>query len=105
MKNSQRCPKCDHTEIIRVEVIQGGYGSGNVIPTGGFTIGSSIKVTRYVCIKCGYCEEWIDSTQDLQRLLMLSERQSAGVLRRLQTFFGTPVFEKLNSETKDITHG
>jgi len=105
MKNSQRCPKCDHTEIIRVEGIQGGYGSGNVIPTGGFTIWSSIKVTRYVCIKCGFCEEWIDSTQDLQRLLKLAEGQPAGVLHCLQAFTGKPVFEKLNSATKDKPHG
>lgn len=113
MKNSQRCPKCDHAEIIRVEGIQGPFGTGNVIPTGGLTIFSSIKVSRYVCVLCGYAEEWIDSLDDLQRLRKLAEGQQwiysgslGGEFRKvLDSLFGNPQFEKRGGKPKDKSHG
>lgn len=59
MKYTRKCPKCGRTEIYKVEAVVGnGYASGNVIPTG--LIGT-IKVNRYVCGTCGFCEEWIDT--------------------------------------------
>ncbi len=67
MKYVQTCPKCDSQDIIRVPGEAGAYGSGNNIPI-GMTIFSSIKVTRYVCGACGFSEEWIDSSDDIDRL-------------------------------------
>lgn len=61
MKHTRRCPKCGSNEIYRVEAVVGnGYGSGNVIPTGLLGV---IKVNRYVCGNCGFCEEWIDEKE------------------------------------------
>ena len=58
MKHTRNCPKCRSNEIYRVEAVVGnGYSSGNVIPTGLLSV---IKVNRYVCGRCGFCEEWID---------------------------------------------
>lgn len=113
MKNSQSCPKCTGLEIVRVEGIQGQYGSGNVIPTGGFTIWSSIKVTRYVCVHCGYSEEWIDSPDDLQRIRKLADSQRGvhsgalgGEFRKvMDSLLGNPQFEKLGGKPKDASHG
>ena len=59
MKNSHICPKCNSTDIIRIEGRSGAYGSGNNIQT-GMTIFSAVLVHRYLCCDCGYSEEWID---------------------------------------------
>ena len=66
MKNSKTCPKCGCYEIVRVEGSAGPYGSGNNIMIGA-TIFSAINVNRYVCLNCGYSEEWIDK-EDLDKL-------------------------------------
>ena len=67
MKNSKKCPKCQHTNIARVEGKAGAYGSGNVIHT-GLTTFSAVNVTRFVCLRCGFVEEWIESKDDLERI-------------------------------------
>lgn len=66
MKITKVCPKCNSTDIIRVEDSVRGYGAGNNIPMGA-TILSFIKVPRYVCGECGYAEEWID-IEDIPKL-------------------------------------
>lgn len=62
------CAKCDSTDLLFVEAERGGYGSGNVIRLNGSTIWSSVKVNRFVCMNCGFCEEWITSPADLEAL-------------------------------------
>jgi predicted nucleic-acid-binding Zn-ribbon protein len=101
MKHSHTCLKCAGTEIVRVEVVRGAHGSVNVIPTDG----RWIKVTRYVCLHCGYCEMWIDSPDDLKNLRRLAGRQSSGVWHKIRAFLGCPVFEKLDSKPKGNSHG
>ena len=59
MKNSRICPKCNGTDIIRIEGRSGAQGSGNNIQT-GMTIFSAVLGHRYLCCDCGYSEEWID---------------------------------------------
>lgn len=66
MKNGV-CPKCGGNEIIRIPGQAGAYGSGNNIPI-GFTIFSSVTVTRYVCYSCGFSEEWIDYREYVEKL-------------------------------------
>lgn len=66
MKNTKICPKCNHTEIIRIEGTAGSYGSGNNIQV-GLTYFSAVLVHRYVCCNCGFSEEWID-TEDISKL-------------------------------------
>jgi len=66
MKNSKRCPKCQGENILRFDGRCGPYGSGNNIMAGN-TIFSGVNVNTYVCIDCGYTEEWIDK-EDLARL-------------------------------------
>ncbi len=68
MKNSRVCPKCHSKDIILIEGKAGPYGSGNNIPA-GLLLKNSVLVNRYVCCKCGFTEEWIDTdTNDLERL-------------------------------------
>lgn len=66
MKNSRICPKCVGTDIVYIKGRCGAYGSGNNILV-GMTIFSAIPVNRYVCMQCGYLEEWIDQ-EDLHKL-------------------------------------
>lgn len=67
MKNSNKCPKCSGSDIVRVpgEVI--GVGGGNWIRVGVSVFGA-VKVSRYVCVACGFLEEWVDNRGSLQRI-------------------------------------
>ena len=66
MKNSRMCPKCHSTDIVRINGYTGAYGSGNNVMTGA-TIFSAVDVNRYICMNCGFTEEWIDR-EDLEKI-------------------------------------
>ena len=68
MKNDKHCTKCKHDDILRIEGQVGAHGAGNNI-TIGWTIFSSVKVTRFVCTACGFSEEWIESPEDIAKLV------------------------------------
>lgn len=59
MKNTNKCPKCGSSHIIKVPGHAGAYGSGNNIMV-GMTIKSAVPVDRYLCTECGFSEEWVD---------------------------------------------
>lgn len=67
MKTTGKCTKCGSSDVLRIHGQTGAFGSGNNIPVGK-TIFSSIKVTRFLCGHCGYSEEWVESSSDLQKL-------------------------------------
>jgi predicted nucleic-acid-binding Zn-ribbon protein len=67
MKKSNKCPKCNSQEIIRIPGRVSGVGAGNIIMT-GMTVFSAVKVTRYLCTDCGFSEEWIDDPKDIEKL-------------------------------------
>ena len=75
MKRTKVCPKCGSTNIFRFDGSAGAYGAGNNIPAGA-TIFSAVPVNRYVCMRCGYAEEWIDEI-DLEKLK--TSRKAKGV--------------------------
>ena len=66
MKNTKICPKCQNSEIVRIDGYAGPYASGNNIMLGA-TVFSAVNVNRYICCSCGYTEEWIDK-KDLDRV-------------------------------------
>lgn len=66
MKSTKTCPKCGSGDIVRIDGYAGAYGSGNNIVTGK-TIFSAVNVNRYVCLGCGFTEEWIDP-EDLEKV-------------------------------------
>lgn len=67
MKNNNTCPKCHSQKIIRIPGSVGAHGAGNNILT-NFTIFGAVKVTRYVCAECGFSEEWIENSEDINKL-------------------------------------
>ena len=66
MKSSKICPKCEHSNIVRIDGYAGPYGVGNNIMVKG-SIFSAVNVNRYICCDCGYTEEWIDH-EDLEKI-------------------------------------
>jgi len=70
MKNTGKCPKCESKDLIKVPGSVGNaYGRGdNTIASGGWLGGSIVYVTRYVCMDCGFTEEWIEKPGDRQKL-------------------------------------
>ncbi|MFT4565917.1 MAG: putative nucleic-acid-binding Zn-ribbon protein [Saprospiraceae bacterium] len=65
MKNTHQCSKCNSSDIIKVPGPASVGYSQNKVPTGFFSSGN---VDRYVCLECGYSEEWITKVADLQKL-------------------------------------
>lgn len=103
---AKRRSKCDSDDVLFVEAVRGGYGSGNVIPLfGGLGFFSSVKVDRFICMTCGFCEEWIPTPADREALRRTygpeSRREKVkarrrdtieriyGACRRLGQFVGT----------------
>lgn len=83
MKTSGICPKCESLEIYRIP--HNYWNEADPRVQTGWTYLSSIPVTRYVCGRCGFSEEWIANEQDLRALIsrltgteMPSERVMTG---------------------------
>ena len=51
MKNTRICPKCNGSNIIRIEGKAGPYGMGNNIQVGWSNL-SAVLVHRYLCCDC-----------------------------------------------------
>ena len=66
MHRTRVCPKCESSDIVRIDGYTGAYGTGNNIMIGK-TLFSTVKVNRYVCCRCGFTEEWLDR-EDLERV-------------------------------------
>lgn len=66
MKNNKMCPKCQSTNIIRIDGSVGAHGAGNNVIL-GMSIFSAVKVNRYICCNCGFTEEWIDK-EDINKI-------------------------------------
>ena len=66
MKNSTNCIKCQGEEILKIRGKRMPHGGGNYIDTDEAFY--SVKVTRYLCVSCGYSEEWVDNQMDRNKL-------------------------------------
>ena len=66
MKINRICPKCNSSDLVRIDGYTGAHGTGNNVMTGN-TIFSTVNVNRYICCRCGFTEEWIDQ-EDLEKI-------------------------------------
>lgn len=64
MKNTKMCPKCQSTNVVRIDGFRGIHGSGNYVLA---SFSSAVIVNRYICCNCGFTEEWIDK-EDLETI-------------------------------------
>lgn len=68
MKETQVCPKCGSRDVIRIPD-NGRYANGNnIYVSAALVLRGRVPVIRFVCCRCGYTEEWIESAADLNRL-------------------------------------
>ncbi len=58
MKNTNICPKCQSTDILRINGEHSFDDVGNNIKIGVF---GQVIVNKYLCCNCGFTEEWVDN--------------------------------------------
>ncbi|WP_342527114.1 hypothetical protein MKY84_00855 [Chryseomicrobium sp. FSL W7-1435] len=68
MKNSGVCPKCNHDEVLHLHGILELNQIGNNIYTGAAGTITASPVGRYLCMHCGYLEEWLDNMHDIEKI-------------------------------------
>lgn len=64
MKFNYCCPKCQGSEIAKIE---GGSFKGNVYNSISLGL-SMIYLTRYVCTNCGFSENYVENPTDLAKI-------------------------------------
>ena len=69
MKNTHTCPKCNSSEIL--QLIGNGLDSfgGDYVVVSKWTNIERVPMTRYICASCGFCEQWVDSAEDLAKIV------------------------------------
>ena len=68
MRNGHPCPKCGSCDILRVPDHPHRHASGNNIYATTLTLVGKIPVIRYVCLDCGYVENWVETPEERERL-------------------------------------
>jgi ribosomal protein S27AE len=61
MLRKNKCPKCRSAKIAKVP----GYAKSQSISV-GILASSSVPVDRFVCLRCGFVEHWVESDEDLE---------------------------------------
>ena len=69
MKNTNICPKCNSSEII--QLVGNGLDSfgGDYVVVSKWTNIERVPITRYICAGCGFSEHWVDSAEDLAKII------------------------------------
>ena len=67
MKNSRCCPKCRSRNIVRVPNDAHRYLSNSIYITKLVTV-ERVAVVRYVCCDCGYIEDWVENSNELNKI-------------------------------------
>ena len=62
MKTGRPCPKCASDDQLYVP---GGFLEGQNDATIGVFLGTRFRIARYVCLQCGFTEEWVDRPEDM----------------------------------------
>lgn len=66
VKNSHQCPKCGSADIV-VESKKSSISYNNYV-TVKQNWAKFIMMSRYICLSCGYTEEWVDKVEDLIKI-------------------------------------
>jgi hypothetical protein len=64
MKQSNVCPKCGSSDLLRIPTLPGEISD---IAVGDLGM-RSVTITKYICSACGYIEHWVDDVADLDEL-------------------------------------
>ena len=71
MRDGHPCHKCHGVDIRKIKGKFPFSEHHNMAKVGLF---KKIFITRYVCISCGYSEEWIEKKEDLEYLAKNTEQ-------------------------------
>jgi hypothetical protein len=71
MRNTRKCPKCNATEIV-ITTGAGVSPINSIVP--GATYFSAVPCDKYICLKCGYVEQWIHDDDGLNDISKKCER-------------------------------
>jgi len=63
-----KCPKCGGREVCRIPDVPRRHASGNNIYTTRLTLAGKVPVIRYVCLSCGYVENWVERQEEREEL-------------------------------------
>ena len=66
MKNTGECSKCQSTDIVRISGYAGPSAIGNYVPLSEISTLRAVGVTRFLCLACGFSEEWVEKRIDLE---------------------------------------
>jgi ribosomal protein S27AE len=61
VKNTRTCPKCASTELMQIPGSK--WAEGEHIQLRGMW---PVVITRYLCGRCGFSEEWLDDPKPLK---------------------------------------
>ena len=67
MKFDHQCPKCKSQDIVKEDKKSNPYYFNNYVYVKK-NWASYIPLTRYICLYCGYTEEWVDEAVDLDKI-------------------------------------
>ena len=66
MKFSNQCPKCESSNLVKESKKSNPYYTNYVYVKKNWA--SYISLTRYICLHCGYTEEWVDKPDELEKI-------------------------------------
>ena len=66
MKNTHQCPKCGSANIVKED--RNNSMSYNNYITVKHNWAKFVLMARYICLHCGYTEEWVDNVDDLEKI-------------------------------------
>jgi len=64
MRFSYECPKCASKEVL--EITGSDMNSFQKIPLNKWSIKNAV-LDRYICIECGYTEEWVQLSESFKK--------------------------------------
>jgi ssDNA-binding Zn-finger/Zn-ribbon topoisomerase 1 len=74
MKLTHQCPKCQSADIVKEDKKNNAFYTNYVFVKKNWA--SYINLTRYICLHCGYTEEWVDDPSDLDKIEKKYKKQN-----------------------------
>ena len=66
MKFTHKCPKCESADIVKESKKNNPYYTNYVYVKKNWA--TYITLARYICLRCGYTEEWVDTQEELDKI-------------------------------------
>ncbi|RLD19531.1 MAG: hypothetical protein DRI69_08165 [Bacteroidetes bacterium] len=64
MKHTFQCPKCESTDVIKIEGQR--YNQNHIVSLTNWGTNHAV-IDRFLCTHCGYTEEWLQLTSKFKK--------------------------------------